>query len=279
MIIYKATNIINGKVYIGQTINTLEYRKEQHFRETRSKKKKNSYFHNAIDKYGESNFMFEQIDSAESIDELNIKEQYWIKFYNSNDKRFGYNLDSGGKNCTKSDSTKQKIGETTKEKWADPKIANKMLDGLTKGTQKWQKISQANRETFTCPVCGKTILLCKYEIKNKQYCSIECMIKSGASREYAKRASEIAAIKAHERSMQQKQEIAQFILSWCDDNKEIVLSCPLNKVNTHFSQLIKIISNKYGIKDMRSLFPCFNVKNKKEFAKYLKDYVSNENIC
>ena len=112
LIIYKATNIIDGKAYIGQTINTLEYRRSQHFRETKSDKKKNTYFHNAIAKYGEENFVFEQIDSAENIDELNSKEQYWINFYNATDEKFGYNLDSGGKNCLKSDSTKQKIGES-----------------------------------------------------------------------------------------------------------------------------------------------------------------------
>lgn len=154
-----------------------------------------------------------------------------------------------------------------------------MLYGLTKGTQKWKEICRENRELFICPVCGNTILLCKYQIKNKQYCSIECMIKSGASKEYAKRASKIVAINAHRKSMQQKQEIAKLILSWCDDNKETVMSCPLNKVSTHFSKLIEVINEKYGIKDMRSLFPCFNVKNKKEFAIYLKNYVSNENIC
>ena len=53
LIIYKATNLVNGKIYIGQTINTLEYRKNQHFREARCEKRKNIYFHNALNKYGE----------------------------------------------------------------------------------------------------------------------------------------------------------------------------------------------------------------------------------
>lgn len=279
MIIYKATNVINGKVYIGQTTNTLEYRKSQHFRETRSEKKKNSYFHNAIAKYGEENFIFEQIDSAANMDELNEKEQYWIQFYDSTNENFGYNLDSGGKNCRKAESTKQKIGETTKEKWNNPTTAEAMLKGLTKGTQKWKKICEENRELFICPVCGKSILLCKYEIKNKQYCSIECMIQSGASRAYAKKAQEIASIKTREKSAHRRQEIREFILSWCNDNKETVLSCPLNKIRTHFYQLINIIYEKYGLKDIRSLYPCFNVQNAKDFVRLLKEYVSNENIC
>ena len=40
LIIYKATNKLNGKIYIGQTINTLEFRKDQHFRDTRCTKNK-----------------------------------------------------------------------------------------------------------------------------------------------------------------------------------------------------------------------------------------------
>lgn len=50
-------------------------------------KRKTVYFHNAINKYGEANFSFEEIDSAETIEELNEKEQYWIKFYHSTDKK------------------------------------------------------------------------------------------------------------------------------------------------------------------------------------------------
>ena len=279
MIIYKVTNIINGKVYIGQTINTLEYRRSQHFRETKSDKKKNTYFHNAIAKYGEENFIFEQIDSSESIDELNLKEQYWIDFYNATNEKFGYNLDSGGKNCLKSDSTKQKIGEKTKERWNDQEIAKAMLEGLSKGTTKWIEMCKENRETFICPVCGKSISLCKYEIKNKQYCSMECMVQSGASREYARKASNASAIKSREIHNRKRKEIAEFIYSWCNDNKEIILSCPLNKVSTHLYQLMNIINEKYDLKDIRSLYPCFNVKNSKDLANCLKDYVLNENIC
>lgn len=60
MNIYKITNKINGKIYIGQTINTPEYRMQQHFREARSVARTNyGIFHNAILEYGETNFSVE----------------------------------------------------------------------------------------------------------------------------------------------------------------------------------------------------------------------------
>lgn len=131
MIIYKATNTVNNKIYIGQTINTLNYRMKQHFRETKRPNRPNTYFHNAINKYGEDTFVFEEIDSAETQEELDEKERYWISYYESNNKAKGYNLDEGGRSggC-KSEETKKKIGKTTLLKWADPVTRSKMLDGL-----------------------------------------------------------------------------------------------------------------------------------------------------
>jgi group I intron endonuclease len=139
MIIYKVTNAVNNKIYIGQTINSMWYREDQHYRETRSVKKKNTYFHNAISFYGKENFLFEEIDSAESMEELNLKEQYWIYFYKSNQKELGYNLDSGGLNCLKSDETKKKIGEEKRGHWQQEEIRVKMRKGLEKATETWKQ--------------------------------------------------------------------------------------------------------------------------------------------
>ena len=97
MIIYKATSLIDGKVYIGQTIKTLQSRRAQHIRDAMNPKRRNVHFHNAIHKYGVDNFVFEKIDTAETQEELDSKERYWISFYRSNEREFGYNEDSGGK--------------------------------------------------------------------------------------------------------------------------------------------------------------------------------------
>lgn len=89
MIIYKITNKINSKIYIGQTIRSIEERWKEHA-------EKGSALYRAIHKYGKENFTIEQIDVAVNRDELDEKEKYWIKHYDSTNKKKGYNLTSGG---------------------------------------------------------------------------------------------------------------------------------------------------------------------------------------
>lgn len=116
MVIYKITNIINNKIYIGRTLN-YKKRVRQHkqipFR--KNGKEKNRPLYKAMRKYGVDNFKFEIIDTAQTIDELNEKEIYWIKYYDSCiDSDKGYNLDKGGKNGRKSEFTKNKISQSQK---------------------------------------------------------------------------------------------------------------------------------------------------------------------
>lgn len=95
MYIYKITNTINGKVYIGQTYNRSIYERfKGHLKS--AKPTHPMLIDRAIYKYGKENFIVEQIDEANSLSELNEKEQYWIKFYNSTDRNIGYNLTTGG---------------------------------------------------------------------------------------------------------------------------------------------------------------------------------------
>lgn len=94
MIVYKATNINNNKVYIGITTKTLEHRMKIHKKDS---KRKDTYFYKAIRKYGWDAFVWEVIDTANSIDELHEKEIYYISQYESfNNKEKGYNTTSGG---------------------------------------------------------------------------------------------------------------------------------------------------------------------------------------
>lgn len=93
--IYKITNQINNKCYIGQTTRNVEIRWNEHIRKANTLKQNETYaIHYALAKYGIQNFTFKIIDQCpnELLDE---KETYWIKFYNS--FYDGYNLTKGGK--------------------------------------------------------------------------------------------------------------------------------------------------------------------------------------
>lgn len=94
-IIYKATNRLNGKVYIGQTTKCLEERKKQHIYLSQQKEGSKNYFHRALIRHGESSFTWEVIDTAYSKEELDGKEQDWIVSYEAFG-RGGYNLTHGG---------------------------------------------------------------------------------------------------------------------------------------------------------------------------------------
>jgi len=108
--IYKITNKINGKYYIGQTLNDVEERWKQHCEPNSCKK---SLIGRAIKKYNKDNFNFEIIAKCEN-DKINELEWYYVKIYNSLFPN-GYNLKEGG-------GSKGKASELTKRKISLSKI-------------------------------------------------------------------------------------------------------------------------------------------------------------
>lgn len=124
MIIYKSTNKITEKIYIGQTTITLDKRIKNHAKE--AKITTNRPFLSSINKYGIDNFVFEIIDIAENLDELNDKEIYWIDFYNSVSPN-GYNVTGGGQG---------------KKRVSTNELGKRISEGL-KNSKKWQEIKNS----------------------------------------------------------------------------------------------------------------------------------------
>ena len=76
--IYKITNLINGKIYIGQVYNkSVENRFIRHYKNVMGY---SSIIDKTIAKYGKENFIVETIDICYSIEDCNNKEKYWIKY-------------------------------------------------------------------------------------------------------------------------------------------------------------------------------------------------------
>lgn len=162
-IIYKWTNKINNKCYIGKTIREKE-RIQQHLKDRRC----NSTFHKALDKYGVNNFSYEVLfethcqDDKEMNTILNEMEKFYIKEYNSNYTQYGYNLTSGGDgisgrygeqnpfyNHHHTDEWKQQHSEALKGKKPNKETIIKRSNSLklVKHTKEWnEKVGLANRK-------------------------------------------------------------------------------------------------------------------------------------
>jgi|ERR1700728_1460568 len=89
-IIYLITNLVNGKMYVGQTIKTASARFVQHI--WTANNKDGHLIHNAIRKYGSENFKISIIDAAFTAEELDYKETWYIQSLNCLDRKIGYNL-------------------------------------------------------------------------------------------------------------------------------------------------------------------------------------------
>jgi len=105
MIIYKAVNRINGKIYVGQTIQNLSRRIASHLDDPKYP------FGKALRKYGLQSFEISVIDDAKDVSVLNEKERYWIKAYDCMVPK-GYNLTDGGRSGNnRSLETRKKLSD------------------------------------------------------------------------------------------------------------------------------------------------------------------------
>lgn len=167
MIVYKLTNLINGKCYIGATTRTLNERINGHLSDTR--KGSPCAIHEAIRKYGIENFSIETLeDNIEDADMLMKAEIFYIKMYESHGSK-GYNLTDGGKGASghtvtpelrkrlsdlnKGQGLGRKLSEETKKKLSIGKMGNKSWLGkklspesIAKRTET-RRLNRLNKET------------------------------------------------------------------------------------------------------------------------------------
>lgn len=132
MIVYLITNKINGKQYVGQTIQKLEDRWKTH----RSSISGCLALKSAIEKYCPDNFTVEVIYEANSMEELNKKEQEFINKLNTLAPN-GYNLTTGGERPKYSEESRKKMSQSSKGRspWnkgltaKDPRVAKYIRKG------------------------------------------------------------------------------------------------------------------------------------------------------
>lgn len=127
-IIYKITNNISNKSYIGQTKRTLAERWREH---RKDKKRYSSHFSNAISKYPKESWKLEILEEISDVYLLNERECYWIEFYDS--LKNGYNsISGGGQNTEFSKEAKFKMSKSQKGRKASEETKEKVRKSLSK---------------------------------------------------------------------------------------------------------------------------------------------------
>lgn len=179
--IYKVTNLVDGKIYIGQSKNIGQrWTKHRCSPFNTNSEQYDTPFYRAIRKYGIDNFQFEVIEQC-PIESLNDREIYWINFYDSNNLNKGYNLTAGGQNAvTISKLTSEEVDSiinllitstlSQEEIGQMFGVSQRVISGINQG-QNWVReeliypIRSASEiqkrqngvEKNKCPICGKTI--------------------------------------------------------------------------------------------------------------------------
>ena len=130
--IYCIENMINGNKYFGQSVN-LKDRLYGHKTKLKHNKHKNRHLQFSVNKYGLENFKFYIVEECD-FSCLDERERYYISLYQTDNCKFGYNIEPGGSHGLKtlSDQTKLKISES--------------LKGRIFSEEHRSKIGKANRE-------------------------------------------------------------------------------------------------------------------------------------
>lgn len=169
--VYKITNLINDKIYIGKT-NNLEYRWRNHL--ISSRKDSPIYpIHRAIKKYGKEKFSITIIES-DSLEELIFeREKFWITYYKTNiikyGDEFGYNLTDGGEG-----SAGHIMSEEGKEKLRQFNLGKK----YSLETKKIQSLQRQGENNNLSKLTDKEVA----EIKGSKLTTKELEIKFKISR-------------------------------------------------------------------------------------------------
>lgn len=168
-IVYKLTNMLNSKAYVGKTMVGLRERVWQHKSRARdSNRRGNTYLYNAMRKYGSENFFIEVLEEGLTEEEANTKEIEWISKLGTLDPDKGYNCTPGGDGATHGPSskvkqkgwrtvsveTREKLRKANKGRKLAPEQVERMrtrLIGKKQAPEHVAKRSSTNREVWKDP--------------------------------------------------------------------------------------------------------------------------------
>jgi len=130
--IYYIENLVNGKKYVGQSIDMFREWKDQHLCALKNNRHYNIHLQNSYNKYGKENFKHVVVEECDK-QLLDEKEIYYIKYLKSHRTENGYNITWGGfsfkEGMKHTEETKKKMSESRKGK--SPSEEWIIIDNLT----------------------------------------------------------------------------------------------------------------------------------------------------
>jgi len=130
MLVYRITNTVNGKVYIGKWEGSSVNRRWKEHR-YRARRGSPFYFHNAIRKYGAEAFTVEVLHQAKTKEELRKMETFFIILHQSHKPENGYNLTMGGDGLIPNEETRRKMSGVNHHQYRKP-IPQAVRDKISK---------------------------------------------------------------------------------------------------------------------------------------------------
>lgn len=227
-VIYIHVNLINGKVYVGQTCQVpLTSRWGKDGTRYTQKNKNNKYWHKhfgpAILKYGWNNFGHYVLEDGLTKEEAVEREQFYMNKYNSLNRDFGYNLREAGPRGRMSEEAKKRMSESTKGE-------NHPLYGKHHSKETREKIKQAltGRKVPREQVekMRKTLTGRKHSEKWKQH------IKEGHAKSDKKNVVSVVCVET-EKHFKSVIEAENFIMENYGYSSGHILDCCLNQTNTY----------------------------------------------
>lgn len=165
--IYKLTNLVNGKIYIGQTWNTI---KQRWFDHKKPSGKNCVKLHRAITKHGAENFTTELLTFCGTQESADYWEEYFIKKYNS--IKLGYNIRTGGSRGRMSAAQRKAVGDFHRGKTMSEESKNKMSKSQQKLTP--NQIQDILKDTRFSKIIAKDYGVSKETIFRIKRKSLRC---------------------------------------------------------------------------------------------------------
>ncbi|HEY1872618.1 MAG TPA: GIY-YIG nuclease family protein [Chitinophagaceae bacterium] len=190
--IYLITNLVNKKIYVGQTTNSVPIRWHQH-KEYARRIHRNNGISNAIRKYGSENFSVQKLAEAGDQETLNFFEDFYIEYFQTQNQSIGYNLREGGskgKPCEESRARMAEAGRIkifTAEHRTNLSKARRGKTGFISDEGK-RKLSERLKKSgivqfrkkpilqvwLFCNMCEKAFRVCRARMDKAKQCSKTC---------------------------------------------------------------------------------------------------------